>query len=90
MKELTLAEEKYCFTDIFQLRPVSRYWGLTGSISDPARPGDSGAWISIAGSRGEEWAGMVLGGDGPEAFAMFSEDIIHWLEGQGVSVSTVF
>ena len=87
---LLLGTDRYCFKNLIELkRKSSSRWGITGTAASPSRPGDSGAWVMQAGANGPEWCGMVIGGDGPIALAVFSEYVLDWLANTGFGNMTV-
>jgi hypothetical protein len=72
--------QRYCFRNLIEItRSSPRFWGITGTLSPPAAPGDSGAWVIQSGPRGPEWCGMIISGDGPVALAVFSDYVMDWL-----------
>jgi hypothetical protein len=64
-REFDLDGTTYGFKNLFELTRVSRFHGITGTLSAPVAPGDSGAWVLRPGATGTEWLGMVIAGDGP-------------------------
>jgi hypothetical protein len=55
--------------------------------SAPSKQGDSGAWLCIQYGTGMGWAGMIIGGDGPDGYAIFASDIEKWWQAEGYSFS---
>ena len=81
---LLIGKDRYCFKNLMEIKRASaQNWGVTGTISRPVNPGDSGAWVIQEGPLGPEWCGMVVGGAGPVGYAVFAENILAWLDGKG-------
>jgi hypothetical protein len=62
----------HCFSELFSLRPRRPYYVNT----DLCREGDSGAWVVEDSEELLSWYGMLVAGDGSEAYACFSEYIV--------------
>lgn len=74
-KELTLNGTPYCFKDLFVLEDiVFRY--VTSAL---AKHGDSGAWVVNSTSSVVSWDGMLIGGDGVNAYCCYAENIMQSL-----------
>jgi hypothetical protein len=78
--EFTFGSEWYAYEELFQLRRLSRFYGMTGTLSPPVRGGDSGAWVLRPGADGPEWAGMVIAGEGPQGYAVMAKTVEQWIE----------
>jgi hypothetical protein len=80
---LFMGTNRYCFRNLLEIKRTSATnWGVTGTLSSPVRPGDSGSWVIQDGPNGPEWCAMVVGGGGPVGYAVFAESILGWLENQ--------
>jgi hypothetical protein len=77
--EFDLHGVKYGYKNLFELKRRSRFYGITGTIRPPVRPGDSGGWVITAGATGSEWLGVVVAGDGPVGYATPAEFLTDWL-----------
>ena len=77
--EFDLNGTKYGYANLFELRRASRFHAVTGTLSHPVRPGDSGAWVLRAGTNGPEWLGVVVAGDGAYGYAIPAEFITDWI-----------
>lgn len=78
---LRIGPDRFCFRNLMEIKRASvQYWGATGTLAPPVRPGDSGAWVVQDGPNGPEWCGMVVGGAGPIGYAVFAENIFDWLK----------
>lgn len=75
--------QTFGFEKLFELRRAGRFSGITGSLSPPVRPGDSGGWVLGRGAGGSEWLGVVVGGDGPYGYAVPAEFVDQWLQTTG-------
>jgi hypothetical protein len=53
----------------------------------PSKGGDSGAWLCSRYGSGYGWTGMIIGGDGPDGYAIFADGIEQWWKAQGYSMS---
>jgi hypothetical protein len=85
---IRIGTDRYCFRNLMEIKRASAAnWGVTGTLAPPARPGDSGAWIIQDGPNGPEWCGMIIGGTGPIAYAVFAETILDWLTGLKYSLT---
>lgn len=74
-REITIAGQKHCFGDLFTIVPRHRVYLNTAL----AKKGDSGSWIMFDGpsSATRSWDGMLIAGDGAEAYCCFSENIMN-------------
>jgi len=80
VKRIKYKGQNYCFKDLVQVKAVT----LRNLILHrPVSGGDSGAWICAQGASGTEWAGMIIAEDRLSGYAICSEDILSWLNGQG-------
>jgi hypothetical protein len=61
------------YKNILRLTRQSRFWQVTGLFIRPARPGDSGGWVIRESDNRPEWAGVVIGGEGPSGYACSAE-----------------
>jgi hypothetical protein len=77
--QFEFAGTTYGYKNLFELKRASRFWGLTGTLTPPVDPGDSGGWVLKDGSGGTEWLGVIVGGDGPLGYAVPAEFITTWL-----------
>lgn len=63
-----------CFGRIFEIKPPGRQYVVEHLV----KPGDSGSWITFeADEDSTAWCGMVMSGDGPQAYACFAEYILE-------------
>ncbi len=79
VQEFDLNGSKYGFRNLFELRRYGRFAAITGTISHPVKPGDSGGWVLRSGTSGPEWLGVVIAGDGPYGYAIPAEFIVDWI-----------
>lgn len=73
----------YCFRDLFEIVRLSRFQGVTGTLSPPVQRGDSGAWVVRNGPNGYEWCGVVTATDSAIGYAIFAEFVMDWLVANG-------
>jgi len=73
----------HCFGELFTLTPPKPYY----LNQDLCRDGDSGSWI-VADEEGTQWwYGMLIAGDGVEAYGCFAEYIVDACRASGLSIS---
>ncbi len=71
--EIDVFGQPHCFGDVFEITHRKPYYVNTSL----ARPGDSGAWtVSVVGSC-VSWNGMLIGGDGAQAYCSFAENVLE-------------
>jgi hypothetical protein len=70
----------HCFLHVLEFQTSS-------GKRQPAKGGDSGAWLCSRYGTGYGWTGMIIGGDGPDAYAIFADGIEQWWKAQGFSLS---
>jgi hypothetical protein len=68
----------HCFQHLLVFRTP---WGNRR----PSKGGDSGAWLCCKYGSGYGWTGMIIGGDGPDGYAVFADGIEKWWKAQGLS-----
>ena len=74
-KEIKLNGTPYCFKDIFALEDtVFQY--VAAAL---AKKGDSGAWVVNATAGVVSWDGMLVGGDGQNAYCCYAANIMSAL-----------
>ncbi len=78
--EFSHGRETFGYQNLFELRRRSRFFGLTGTFGPPVSGGDSGAWVLRPGAPGPEWAGVVVAGEGPTAYAVMAASVVEWME----------
>ena len=70
--EISVDNKPHCFSDLFEItKPKPFYLN-----SDLAKPGDSGAWIISLVNHVASWDGMLIGGDGAQAYCCFAENLL--------------
>jgi hypothetical protein len=69
--EILIDNQPHCFSYIFELTHRRPYYINT----DLARGGDSGSWILNITNNIVSWDGMLIAGDGAQAYGCFAEDI---------------
>ncbi|MCJ8208123.1 hypothetical protein MUY27_00290 [Mucilaginibacter sp. RS28] len=84
--EDTQTGQKSCVKDLIEIKQPS----LSNLVLQrPVKGGDSGAWITINGTNGLEWAGMIIGENRQAGFAIHSEDILTHLNSNGYSLTCI-
>jgi hypothetical protein len=78
--EFSYGHDTYGYQNLFELRRRSRHYGVTGELNPPVSGGDSGAWVVRPGAGGPEWAGVVVAGEGPTAYAVMAASVVEWME----------
>lgn len=71
--EIEIGGQPHCFSDIFEITHPKPFYLNTGL----ARPGDSGAWIISRENLCTSWNGMLIGGDGAQAYACYAENLMN-------------
>lgn len=74
--EIEFNKVPHCFSDIFEITHPKPYYLNTNL----ARPGDSGAWITSHEYFCTSWNGILIGGDGAQAYACYSENVMNELK----------
>jgi len=75
-KEIDVKGQKVCFGDLFVLEhEVHQY-----VPQDLSKPGDSGAWIINTQASIASWDGMLIGGDGVNAYCAYAENTMKYLD----------
>lgn len=72
VRSLRLNDASYGYKNLFELRKVTRFWSLAGTIRPPVRECDSGGWVTLGTADGAAWAGSVVGGDGAMGYACYA------------------
>jgi len=73
--DVAVGDTSVRMTELIGLHRISRYWGVAGTFAPPAQPGDSGRWLLSESDQGTNWAGMLVAGSGPSAYASFAESL---------------
>ncbi|QDT28406.1 hypothetical protein Enr10x_37480 [Gimesia panareensis] len=74
--EIEFNNVPHCFSDIFEITHPKPYYLNTNL----ARPGDSGAWVVSNENLCTSWNGVLIGGDGAQAYACYAENVMHELK----------
>jgi hypothetical protein len=72
-KEIKVGKTSYCFKDIFVLEDTIFHY----VAADLAKKGDSGAWVVNTSAGFASWDGMLVGGDGQNAYCCYAENIMN-------------
>jgi hypothetical protein len=70
-REVNIEGIPHCMGDLFTIQPRQRQY----IRSDLAKPGDSGTWVLSIDNDVLAWEGMIVGGDGPDVYCSFAENI---------------
>jgi hypothetical protein len=70
--EIEIDNQPYCFSDLFEMTHRRPFYLNTNL----AEGGDSGAWVVNITNNIVGWDGMLIGGDGAQAYGCFSENIM--------------
>jgi hypothetical protein len=77
-KQLNVNGTLVCFGDLLVLRDVQ----MNNTLTPLAQQGDSGAWIISTAAGDVSWDGVLIGGDGPNVYCSYAENIMNALGSQ--------
>lgn len=77
--EITIRGSPRWFRDLFELKHIHPYYFNLRL----AKPGDSGAWIVSTLRPSPAWDGMLIGGDGAQAYCCFADNLLSRLDELG-------